>query len=103
MWRRGFVYSTNPLAKYMAKAFGRDIHPLAQKQGPVRLGGYLETDKPMERNYLFVSAAAWLILCFCAFPAAPSAVASGTESIRWKQVTEAQIKVDGKVPLTWNL
>ena len=31
------------------------------------------------------------------------AAGASAERYRWKSVTEAQVKIDGKVPLTWNL
>jgi hypothetical protein len=32
-----------------------------------------------------------------------SAGAGGAERYRWKAVTEGQVKIDGKIPLTWNV
>jgi hypothetical protein len=51
--------------------------------------------------------AAWaitLLLC-CSVVAPDGSAVAGEEAahIHWKQVTEAQVKVDDKVPLTWNV
>jgi hypothetical protein len=35
--------------------------------------------------------------------AALSLAAHGAEKYRWKAVTEAQVKIDDKIPLTWNI
>ena len=34
---------------------------------------------------------------------ATAAVANGTERYHWKAVTEGQVKIDDKIPLTWNI
>jgi len=34
---------------------------------------------------------------------APAAVARGAERYHWKAVTEAQVKIGDKIPLTWNI
>jgi len=49
-----------------------------------------------------VLASLWLGLanCLCALPAKQS---DGAERIHWKTVAEAQVKLDDKTPLAWNI
>jgi hypothetical protein len=47
---------------------------------------------------------AWIALFFvCTFFFAYGPVASGAVRFHWKPVTEGQLKIDGKIPLTWNI
>lgn len=39
----------------------------------------------------------------CAALALCASIASGADKFRWKAVTEAQVKIDDKIPLTWNI
>jgi hypothetical protein len=49
-----------------------------------------------------LTAVAWGILICSAVPPCATA-ATDPERIHWKQVDEAQVKLDDKIPLTWNI
>src|SRR5271154_4109046 len=46
---------------------------------------------------------AFLLCCSAVAKSTFATGADETARIHWKQVTEAQVKVDDKVPLTWNV
>jgi hypothetical protein len=52
-----------------------------------------------------VQTFAWAAILFLASAAIPSGLRAGdhADRIHWKQVPEAQVKLDGKTPLTWNV
>jgi hypothetical protein len=43
------------------------------------------------------------LLCLCVFFFARGSSATGAERFHWKSVTEGQLKLDDKIPLTWNI
>jgi hypothetical protein len=57
------------------------------------------------RNSLLVKTAPGIALCFCFFFGANTLGANGGDSgrIHWKQIPDAQLKLDSKVPLIWNV
>lgn len=44
-----------------------------------------------------------VLICILVALVASSGASPDTASIHWQQVTEAQVKVDDKIPLTWNI
>ena len=67
------------------------------------LGRFSLSDQIKPNRYLKSAAfrIAFLICILAALDA--SAGASSDASIHWQAVTEAQVKVDDKIPLTWNI
>jgi hypothetical protein len=59
----------------------------------------------MARNSLLLKAARGIAVCSCVIFGVGSAVANSgdTSRIHWKQIPDAQLKLDSKVPLTWNV
>jgi hypothetical protein len=59
----------------------------------------------MARNSLLPRVALGIALCWCfLFGASALAANSGDPGrIHWKQIPDAQLKLDSKVPLTWNV
>jgi hypothetical protein len=59
----------------------------------------------MTRNSLLLAAARGIAFAFCVFFAASALAANAGDSgrIHWKQIPDAQLKLDSKVPLTWNV
>lgn len=51
----------------------------------------------------FRKHAARAALCCAAALMATAMAASGADKYRWKPVTEGQVKIDDKIPLTWNI
>jgi hypothetical protein len=52
----------------------------------------------------WIARGAILFFCVIALACANTASAGGDgDRIHWKQLTNSQVKLDGKVPLTWNL
>jgi hypothetical protein len=54
----------------------------------------------------YLNSAIFLIAFFICIVVASDALAGGSQdaaNIHWQQVTEAQVKVDDKIPLTWNI
>ena len=87
----GFACSTNPSAKF---GYNFERVPL--------LGDKLAIH-PIALGFLRKTAILAFIFGCAFFPGRTAIADSGSSQFHWKTVTGAQLKIDGKIPLAWNV